>query len=121
HIFFANNVCHPDGAKRRGSSRAVRPGNQIGAKRPPLFPDLISKPVSTQVEPARVLLLDEAELLLPAPALQFFLAGDGVVDMTVGLGVDKPVDTVFRGEALEELLLVLPHPSLEMVRDTDVD
>ena len=66
-----------------------------------------------EVGPCGIRALDEPDLFLAAPALDFLLAGDGGVDEGEFLKVDKTEDSVTRGESANEGLAMLGHAAFE--------
>jgi hypothetical protein len=58
-------------------------------------------PVFSQVLPARIDLLDQADFLFSAPSLQLRLAIDGRLGVIVGFVVHEAMNFVLAGESLD--------------------
>ncbi len=71
--------------------------------------------------PSRVQLLDQANLLLPAPALELLFTANGDLYVLEALIVDQAVALIFLRKAFNGIVLVLMDALLEEARDPNVE
>ena len=69
--------------------------------------------LSGQVRPGGIGLLDEPDFFLAAPAFDFFLAGDGGLDVGEFFKVDQAENSIACGESWSESLAMLDHALFE--------
>jgi hypothetical protein len=81
----------------------------------PVFPPF------AQITPRRIRRLNQADFLLATPALELFLAGDGIADVAEGFEVNQPVHVVLRGESGHQFVSVLKEPTRHIVRYADIE
>jgi hypothetical protein len=74
----------------------------------------------TEVFPRWIVALDQPELFLAAPALDFLLARDGEPDVAEGLEVYQSKNSVLAGESGNEPVTVFDHSAQEVVCYTGV-
>lgn len=74
----------------------------------------------TEVFPRWIVALDQPELFLAAPALDFLLARDGEPDVAKGLEVYQSKNSVLAGESRNEPVTVFDHSAQEVVCYTGV-
>src|SRR5688500_16750330 len=75
---------------------------------------------TTQVAPIDVLFLDQLNFPLPFPPLYLLLSLDAVVGRFNWFDVHRPVDVVLVHELRTATKSMLPHPSAQIVRDSNV-
>ena len=74
-----------------------------------------------KVAPFGVLAIDQIDLPRSVPALELLLPLNGVDHVSEHLEMDQPVDRVFRGEAGQSIVAVLPHAAEQVRRDADIE
>ena len=77
-------------------------------------------PAITEITPFGIFLLDQAQFLFTAPALDLLFSGDAGVWIAKGLKINKRVDVVASCEAIDEAGFVLVNSSPNVVRESDV-
>jgi len=82
---------------------------------------LSQSPLNRQIAPIRIASLDQVDLPCTMPALQLFLARDGIVHPVEELGMDKADRAVSRGKAGRSAGAMLPKTRREIGRDANVD
>src|SRR6185437_369939 len=104
------------------SPRCARPGMTTGCSNARAIWKRDSAQHSViEIVPAGVFLFDQFEFPIAVPAFEAFLAGDGFVDVAVGFEPDETVDTIFLGEAFDQVVLVFPRATQDIVGDADVE
>ena len=78
-------------------------------------------PVSRQIAPVRVHGFDERNLFASEPALDLFLASDGMQRAGEFLKVHLACAVILRGESGDEVLLVLIDAPVKTIRHTGVE
>jgi hypothetical protein len=68
-----------------------------------------------QILPRWVISFNKPNLLLAAPALDFYLACNGITNVRKRFAMDQPEDFVSGGKSRDESLPVFNHPALEVV------
>ena len=63
-----------------------------------------------QILPSRIRRFDKLDLPGPVPLFETFFSLNGVLRSCKCFAIDEPVHAVFLREALDQPLLVLPHP-----------
>jgi|SRR5215204_1358552 len=95
-----------------GLAAARRPGmtgrNQLSSDR------------VVEILPIRVLTLDQVDLPLAPPFLEFFLTRDGVRRIVIVFEPHKNVDTISGRKAANDIVLVFVYAPHEVARDTQV-
>src|SRR5215469_12342731 len=71
--------------------------------------------------PARILALDQCNLLFSAPAFELLFAGDGIANVVETFPIHEPGAMVGAGEAVECPALVLTDAAVDVVGDADVE
>src|SRR6185437_3439817 len=89
-------------------------------QRPPLVRRLQVIPLTRQILPRRVHLLDQRNLLRPAPSLQLLLPPNRPLHVLMPFKPNQPVAVVALGEATALPPLVLKHPLQQIARHADV-
>ena len=77
-------------------------------------------PLDPQIPPVRIRSLDQVDLPCTMPALQLFLARDGVVHPVEELGMDKADRAVSRGKAGRRARAMPPQARREVGRYSDI-
>src|SRR5262245_30104915 len=77
--------------------------------------------VEPEVAPVGIGLLDQTNLPGAMPFLDLLLANDGGLRSLVRLVPDQALHTVFLGEALEPLVPMLPHATIGVAGDADIE
>ena len=77
-------------------------------------------PILGEVLPARIHLLDQSNLLLPAPAFDLLLSPDGNFHVLVAFVIHQAMALVFPGEALDSVVFMLKNATREKTGDTCV-
>ena len=81
---------------------------------------LLCVPLFTQIDPSRIALLDECDLLRSSPSLQLLLPLNRAAGMSITLKPYQAVAVVLRRKTLKELVLVLEDSFVEIARHPDV-
>ncbi len=87
-------------AERRRKGRGFAPNRQIEPK----SKDLLSTWRRLHIFPGRVHFLNERDFLGSGPTFQLLFAGDRAFDVVEELVINKLVDLVLLGEALEDAI-----------------
>ena len=71
-------------------------------------------PILCQIQPRRVLLIDQEELFGPRPSLELLFTVNRILDQYKFFVIDKARNAVFRGKSAEGSILVLPDPVVKV-------
>ena len=74
-----------------------------------------------EVRPIRVLFLDQPDFPRPIPPFELLLARDCDIYIFVRFEPDQPVNAIFLGEALHNIVRMLPRAMKHIIRHTDVE
>ena len=77
-------------------------------------------PILSEVLPARIHLLYQSNLLLPAPAFDLLLSPDGNFHVLVAFVIHQAMALVFLGEALDRVVFMLMNATREKACDDRV-
>src|ERR1019366_6975960 len=104
-IFHTFNYCHPE---RGCSFTLVNEHRSRGT--------LCSVPLCCQILPAGVLSFYQPDFLFATPALELLLAIDCICNLIEAFPIYEPRAIVVVGEALESVVLMLPHALAQVAR-----
>lgn len=88
--------------------------------RDPLLPFRWHK-ILREILPCGIPALDKPDFLFAAPALDLFLAGDGIPNVREWLAMHEPVDVVPRRESRNESLPMFEDSPLKIIRHADLE
>src|SRR5947209_17168128 len=74
-----------------------------------------------KIDPARILLLDQANLPVAPPFLEFFFTGDGRCGIIVDFEPDQFVDAIARGKALDGFGAMLVDAANEISGHAEIE
>jgi len=77
--------------------------------------------ISAEVQPRRIMLLDESELPLSIPLLQLFFSSNRFLNLMEHFIVYQPTNVVPAGESRKQMHLMLKYSSLKIASHTDVE
>ena len=77
-------------------------------------------PILTEVRPTGIGCSYQLNFLFPQPTLYSFLSGNGRIDITKGFKIKQLVDVIFFCKALNQLILMVTNPFLDVVGHSDI-
>src|SRR5688572_13767561 len=81
----------------------------------------LGKPVSAEILPPRVGLLDECDFFRTQPALELFLTGNRDSRLRATLVIHQPGNPVLRGESRMDPGAMLLHPPGQVIGDAHIE